>query len=156
MNETDYNEWRPAPPATQPRCQRRCRRHLRCRLPLAVRRLSCGLAKTKFVFAFVLLKNCCFSLSLACFAILFNAILLIVLFFYASIEQIAFFLSSFFALLVFLCIFLFFVFFVFFWCSTDSSSPVTEARRDSEHIKTRSCVDSAKHFLGIMKLRHFW
>lgn len=126
-------------------------------LPPAVRRLSCGLAKTKFVFAFVLLKNCCFSLSLASFAILFNAILLIVLFFYASIEQIAFFLSSFFSLLVFLCIFFICrIFCIFFWCSTDSSSPVTEARRDSEHIKTRSCVDSAKHFLGIMKLRHFW
>lgn len=42
MNETDYNEWRPAPPATQPRCQRRCRRHLhcRCRLPFAVCRVG--------------------------------------------------------------------------------------------------------------------
>lgn len=98
-------------------------------LPPAARRLSCGLAKTKFVFAFVLLKNCCFSLSLACFAILFNAILLIVLFFYASIEQIAFFLSSFFSLLVFLCIFFIFRIFCIFFVGAQQTRRRPSPRR---------------------------
>lgn len=61
MNETDYNEWRPAPPATQPRCQRRCRRHLRCRccLPFVV-----WAGKDKICFCFCLIKKLLF-LSLA-------------------------------------------------------------------------------------------
>lgn len=63
MNETDYNEWRPALPATLPTPS--LLPVLLLLLPAACCRLSCGLAKTKFVFAFVLLKKLLFLLSLS-------------------------------------------------------------------------------------------
>lgn len=126
-------------------------------LPLAVRRLSCGLAKTKFVFAFVLLKNCCFSLSLACFAILFNAILLRVLFFTLPLSKLHFFSARFFFSSCISLYFFYFSYILYFFLVLNRLVVARhrgEAR--SEHIKTRSYVDSTKHFLGIMKLRHFW
>lgn len=61
MNETDYNEWRPALPATLPRCRRRCH----CRV---------GCDKDKIYFLLLIyLKLLLFSLP-----ILFNVLIFIV------------------------------------------------------------------------------